>query len=63
MKNTRFVVYGRDTGGMYLALRKARKSVTQPKYTWCKDRSRAVRLTAEAARKVAARYYGFVKSI
>ena len=63
MKNTSFVVYARDTGGMYLALRKARKSVTKPKYTWCKDRSRAVRLTAEAARKIADRYYGYVKSV
>lgn len=63
MKNTRFVVYGRISGGMYIALRKTRKSVTEPKYTWCKDRSRAVRLTAEVALKVATRYGGLVKSI
>jgi len=63
MKNTRFVVYSRTTGGSYLALRKARKSVTAPKYTWCKDSARAVKLTQESARKLASSYSGLVVAV
>jgi hypothetical protein len=63
MKNTRFVVYCRDTGGLYLALRKSRKSVTEPKYTWCKDRARAIRLTADRARRLASNYFGDVRAV
>lgn len=63
MKNSQFVVYARDTGGMYLALRKARKSVTARKYTWCKSKSRAVKLTAESARRLASTYRGTIKSV
>lgn len=63
MQKNRFVVYSRTTGGAYLALRKARKSVTEPKYTWCKDRSRAIRLSADRARRLASDYLGAVKAV
>lgn len=63
MKKTRFVVYARTSGGSYLALRKARKSVTDPKYTWCKDRSRAVQLTQDSARRLASSYRGDVVAV
>jgi hypothetical protein len=63
MKNSQFVVYSRDTGGMYLALRKNRKSVTARKYTWCKSKTRAAKLTADSARRLASTYFGTVKSV
>jgi hypothetical protein len=63
MSKTRFVVYSRTTGGAYLALRKARKSVTEPKYTWCKSQARAVKLTAERARRLATDYVGIARAV
>lgn len=63
MKNNRFVVYSRTTGGCYLALRKTRKAVTQPKYTWCKDRSRAVKLSKDRARHLAESYVGSLVAV